>query len=73
MQNQYVTNLVAPDAHPDHPSLPSDAQAEKARNPRKRKLRKSRQMKTKTECHDIEPNPSKDRVMPEEDRFEMNL
>jgi hypothetical protein len=36
MQNQYVNNVDAPDAHFDYSSLVSDAQVEKVGNPRKK-------------------------------------
>jgi hypothetical protein len=39
----------------------------KVGNPTNVKLWKSRRMKTKTECHEIEPNLWKDRAMPEGD------
>jgi hypothetical protein len=49
----------APDAHFDKSCLFSSAQAEKVANPKIVKTVKELK-NTITECHDTEPNPSKD-------------
>jgi hypothetical protein len=58
------------DAHFDYSSLFGDAQVEKAGNPLKNKKTDMKTVKepsdeNQTECHEIEPNPLKDRAMPE--------
>jgi hypothetical protein len=57
-----VKPIRAPDVHFDYSSLFSDDQVEKVGNPKK-----SEKLENQTECHEIEPNSSKDRAMPEGD------
>jgi hypothetical protein len=61
-----VNNFDAPDAHFDCSNIFSDAQIEKVGNlkEKKRKLKEPSD-ENQTECHEIEPNMSKDRPMPE--------
>jgi hypothetical protein len=52
----------------------SDAKVEKVGNPgKKMKKLKEPSHENQTECHEIEPNPLKDRAMPEGDNPEVVL
>jgi hypothetical protein len=69
MWNKYDANFDAPDAHFDELSLFSDARAEKVQIREKKNVKTVKEpLKTKTESHKIEPNPSKDRAMHERAR-----
>jgi hypothetical protein len=63
-EDKYDTNVYAPDAHFGYLSLFSDAQVEKVGNPGKKMCKlKEPSDENQTECHEIEPNSSKDRAM----------
>jgi hypothetical protein len=64
-KNLYGINFDAPDAHFDKVCLHNDAWVEKFGNPKQCYTRNQDLKKklTKTECHKLEPNPSKDRAM----------
>jgi hypothetical protein len=55
-----VNNLDAPDAHFDYSSFFSDAQVEKGGKLKKMWKQKEMLRENQRECHEIEPNPSKE-------------
>jgi hypothetical protein len=61
------TSFDAPEAHFDHLSLFSDAQAKKVGNQKKKCENIERANKNQIESHEIEPNLSKDSAMHEGD------
>jgi hypothetical protein len=65
----YYTKCDAPDAHFNYLSLFSNVHAEKVGNPEKKKKFQNCESpdENQNESHEIEPNPTKDRVMHEGD------